>query len=245
MLLGGSGCGKSTLLKTIVGLLPPLGGTVRIFGEDMATLDPAERNVLLRRTGMLFQYGALLGSLSIYENLALPVREATDLPEPVIAEMIRMKLALVGLPGIEQQMPSGISGGQRKRVGLVRASILDPELVFADEPSAGLDPVAAAGLDELLRNFQRHFDMSMLVVTHELDSIRLLADHIVMLDQGQVIAEGTYDQLIQSERPAVRDFFARTAPDYVEGNAGHSVVQAIEGGRGTTARASTNEGGGA
>lgn len=227
MLLGGSGSGKSTLLKTIVGLLPPLSGRVRLFGEDVGRLDPGQRAQLMVRTGMLFQYGALLGSRTVYENLALPVRERTSLPEPIIEEMIRMKLALVGLAGIEGSLPSGISGGQRKRVGLVRASLLDPELIFADEPSAGLDPVAAAGLDELLRNFQRLFDMSMVVVTHELDSIRILADHIVMLAGGAVLTQGTYHQLSTSTEPSVSDFFSRKAPNYVQGEQGSSVLQMI------------------
>ncbi len=229
VLLGGSGCGKSTLLKTIVGLLPPLSGRVRLFGEDVSKLEPNRRTQLLARSGMLFQYGALLGSQTIYENIALPLRERTRLPEPVIEEMIRMKLALVGLEGIENQLPSGISGGQRKRVGLVRASILDPELIFADEPSAGLDPVAAAGLDELLRSFQQLFEMSMIVVTHELDSIRILADHIVMLEGGAVLAQGSYEELASSTIPGVSNFFSRKAPDYVQGKSGQSVLQVVTG----------------
>lgn len=227
VLLGGSGSGKSTLLKTIVGLLPPLAGRIRLFGQDVQGLDSREHSELLARTGMLFQYGALLGSRSVYENIALPLRERTDLPEAIIAEMIRIKLALVGLEGIEERLPSGISGGQRKRVALVRASILDPEVIFADEPSAGLDPVAAAGLDELLRNFQKLFDMSMVVVTHELDSIRTIADHIIMLEAGSVLAQGSYEELATSRAPSVRNFFSRQAPDYAQSASGSSLLQMI------------------
>lgn len=227
VLLGGSGCGKSTLMKTIVGLLPPLAGRVTLFGEDLYALDPRDRARLLRRTGMLFQYGALFGSQTIYENIALPLREHANVPEPVIEEMVRMKLALVGLSGLSGRLPGDISGGQRKRVGLVRASILDPELIFADEPSAGLDPIAAAGLDELLRNFQRLFDMSMVVVTHELDSIRKLADRVVMLADGAVLAQGTLDDLGRSREPMVRDFFDRVAPEYAKKGGHTSVLDAV------------------
>lgn len=213
-LLGGSGSGKSTLLRTIVGLQPPLGGQVRVFGENLYELDEEERNACLRRTGMLFQYGALFGSRTILDNIALPLREFTALPEPVIYEMVLQKLALVGLEGLEQRLPSGVSGGQRKRVALARATILDPEIVFCDEPSAGLDPVVAAGLDSVLRRFQELFGMTMVVVTHELESIKILADRVVMLSQGRVIADGTVAQMFESEHPEVHAFFHRIAPDY-------------------------------
>lgn len=211
-LLGGSGSGKSTLLKTLVGLLPPLSGTVRLFGEDVYRLEDERRRELLRRTGMLFQYGALFGSQTVLDNVALPLREHTALPEPVIAEMVRMRLGLVGLEGLEGRLPADISGGQRKRVALARATILDPEIVFCDEPSAGLDPIVAAGLDETLRHFQQLFGMTLVVVTHELESIRFLADHVIMLANNAIEAQGTVAELSASERPQVRNFFHRVAP---------------------------------
>ncbi len=222
-LLGGSGSGKSTLLKTLVGLLPPLGGTIEILGTDPHELNEHEHSRLLRRTGMMFQHGALFGSQTVYENISLPLREHTDVPEPVIEEMVRMKLALVGLRGLEHRMPSDISGGQRKRVALIRASILDPDIIFADEPSAGLDPIAAAGLDHVLRRFQDLFNMTMIVVTHELESIEILADRVVMLEDGEVVTSGSVDELRDSEIESVRNFFHRNAPDYLESGRGASV----------------------
>ncbi len=211
-LLGGSGSGKSTLLRTIVGLQPPLSGTVRLLGEDVQKLDDRERRALMVRTGMLFQYGALFGSSTIMDNVALPLRQHTTLPEAVIVEMVRMKLALVGLDDLESRLPADVSGGQRKRVALARAAILDPEIIFCDEPSAGLDPVVAAGLDDVLRRFQRLFGMSMLVVTHELESIKMLADRVVMLDEGRVLAVGTVGELSDSPIQEVHDFFHRVPP---------------------------------
>ncbi len=214
-LLGGSGSGKSTLLRTITGLLPPIKGDVRLLGHDMYALTQVERSRLLQRTGMLFQYGALFGSRSILDNIALPLREHTSLPEPVIREMVRMKLALVGLEGLAHRLPSDVSGGQRKRVALARAAVLDPEVIFCDEPSAGLDPVVAAGLDEVLRQFQRLFGMSMVVVTHELESIKVLADRVIMLANNRIQAIGTVEELSASAIPEVHDFFHRVPPDYV------------------------------
>lgn len=225
-LLGGSGSGKSTLLRTIVGLLPPLSGEVRVFGVNLNELGEQERNAYLMRTGMLFQYGALFGSRSILDNIALPLREHTQLPEPVIEEMVLQRLALVGLVGLEKRLPSDVSGGQRKRVALARATILDPEIVFCDEPSAGLDPVVAAGLDSVLRRFQELFGMTMVVVTHELESIKVLADRVVMLSKGRVLAEGTIDEMMASRESEVYDFFHRVAPDYAE--EGTAVLDMVE-----------------
>lgn len=215
-LLGGSGSGKSTLLKTIVGLLPPLEGQVRLLGEDLYALTPEARAQVLKRTGMLYQYGALFGSRNIWENISLPLRQHTRLSEPVMREMVRQRLALMGLNGIEFRLPADLSGGQRKRVALARATIMDPEIVFADEPSAGLDPVVAAGLDALLRQMQRLFGSTMVVVTHELPSIRVLADRIVMLADGKVCAQGTLEEMEHSEEKTVHDFFQRVAPKYVD-----------------------------
>jgi phospholipid/cholesterol/gamma-HCH transport system ATP-binding protein len=197
-LLGGSGSGKSTLMRTIVGLQPPLSGTCTLLGHDLRELDEEARNAVLRRTGMLFQYGALFGSRSILENIALPLREFTSLPEPVIREMVIQKLA----------------------------PILDPEIVFCDEPSAGLDPVVAAGLDTVLRRFQELFAMTMVVVTHELESIKILADRVVMLSKGRILAEGPVNEMFQSDDPEVHDFFHRIAPDYAK--SGTAVIDTLE-----------------
>lgn len=213
-LLGGSGSGKSTLLKTLVGLLPPLAGDVRVLGERLYSLSHRRRAELLRRTGMLFQYGALFGSRTILDNVSLPLREHTDLPAAVVREMVRQKLALVGIEGLEDRLPADVSGGQRKRVALARAAIMDPEIVFCDEPSAGLDPIVAAGLDRTLRRFQELFGMTMVVVTHELESIKVLADRVIMLAGGVIQADGTVAELAERrDIPEVYRFFQRIAPE--------------------------------
>ncbi len=228
-LLGGSGSGKSTLLKTIIGLLPPIKGEVRLLGEDIYGMDDLTRASFMKRIGMLFQYGALFGSQSNLDNVALPLREHTNLPEEVVREMVRMKLELVGLKGLENRLPADVSGGQRKRVALARAAILDPEIIFCDEPSAGLDPIVAAGLDDVLRRFQRLFGMSMVIITHELESIKILADRVVMLADGKIQAVGTVDDLSQSDNERVYDFFHRIAP-HDDGEDGQgSVLERVSG----------------
>jgi phospholipid/cholesterol/gamma-HCH transport system ATP-binding protein len=211
VLLGGSGCGKSTLLRTIIGLLPPLAGEVRVFGQSIYDASPEDRNRLLGRTGTAFQQDALFGSMTIEDNVALPLRELTALPSAVICEMARMRLALVGLAGMERRMPAQMSGGQRKRAALARASILDPELMFCDEPSAGLDPVVAAGLDETILGFRKALGASLVVVTHELESIRAIADRAVMFAHGGIRAAGTIDELSGSRDPEVFGFFHRVS----------------------------------
>jgi phospholipid/cholesterol/gamma-HCH transport system ATP-binding protein len=208
-LLGGSGSGKSTLLKTVTGLLAPIAGEVMLFGEPFHQQDEAGQNAIRRRTGLLFQQDALFGSMSLLDNLALPLRELTHLPEPVIGELARMKLALVGLGGLVDRRPSQMSGGQRRRAGLARASVLDPELVFCDEPSAGLDPVVAAEIDELLLQFRDVLGITLVVVTHHLESIRAIADRAIMLGRGRIIAEGTIDELDRSSDEDVHAFFQR------------------------------------
>ncbi len=210
-LLGGSGSGKSTLLRAFTGLLPPLAGELRLFGEPLYELSADERRRLLHRTGMAFQQDALFGSMSVEDNVALPLRELTELPEPVIREMVAMRLHAVGLHGLDARAPATLSGGQRKRVALARASILDPELVFIDEPSAGLDPIAAAAIDEVLLAFRATLGITLVVVTHELESIRAIADRAVMLGRGRVIAEGTIDELSHSRDDTVYHFFHRIA----------------------------------
>jgi phospholipid/cholesterol/gamma-HCH transport system ATP-binding protein len=210
-LLGGSGCGKSTILRTIIGLQPPLAGEVRLLGQDLYALDPEARDELLRRTGTAFQQDALFGSMTVEDNIALAVRELTHVPAPVIREMVRMKLALVGLAGYEQREPISLSGGQRKRVQLARACIMDPEIVFCDEPSAGLDPVLAASIDETLDKLRSLLGVTLVVVTHELESIRAIADRAVMFAAGGVVARGTVEELERSRDTTVYNFFHRVA----------------------------------
>lgn len=208
-LLGGSGSGKSTLLRTVTGLIPPLAGSVLLFGELFHAIDEERQNRLRRRTGVLFQQDALFGSLSLLDNLALPLRELTSLPEPVVVELAVMKLAMVGMEEFVHRLPSQLSGGQRRRAGLARASILDPELVFCDEPSAGLDPVVAAEIDELLIQFRDVLGITLVVVTHHLESVRAIADRAIMVGRGRVIASGTIDELERSTDPDVYAFFRR------------------------------------
>lgn len=235
-LLGGSGSGKTTLLKTIVGLLDPLAGKVALLDQDIHALRGRDRQHLLRGVGMLFQHDALLASETLFDNVALPLRQHTSLGEPLIAEVVRMKLALVGIEGLEDRLPSEVSGGQRKRSALARAAVLDPAIIFFDEPTSGLDPVAAAGIEELLCDFRDYFGITMVAVTHELESIKRLSDRAVMLGGGRICAEGTVEELSRSEIDEVRDFFARTPAR--RGAGGPSVLERIEGERAKPAQAS-------
>ncbi|TNF38156.1 MAG: ATP-binding cassette domain-containing protein [Deltaproteobacteria bacterium] len=207
--VGGSGCGKSTLLRSIIGLLPPRQGHVRVLGEDPYAVDEDARARLLARVGFLFQNGALLNSLTVAENLAIPLRAHTRLPADVCAQIIAQKLALVGLAGTERLLPGELSGGMKKRVGLARALILDPPVVLCDEPSAGLDPVTAAQLDDLLVRARRLLGTTMIVVTHELPSIHTIADDVVMLADGGVRFAGPLADATASDDRHLRAFFGR------------------------------------
>lgn len=209
VILGGSGCGKSTLMKACIGLLTPQRGEIEVLGEPLHQLEGRERQRLLTRLGVLFQYGALLGSITIGANVALPLREHTDLPDDVIREMVRLKLAAVELSHAEHLLPSELSGGMRKRAALARALALDPELLFCDEPGAGLDPLTSAELDALLLRLRDRFGMAIVVVTHELLSIEKISDKLIYLAKGVPIADGTLDDLKNSEHEEVRAFFAR------------------------------------
>ncbi len=226
-LIGGSGCGKTTVIRTLVGLLPRLSGEVNVLGQDPAALDEEERILFLRRIGMLFQSGALLGSMTVGDNVALPFREHTSLPDSVIRRIVESKLAMVGLPNAASLMPAELSGGMRKRASLSRALAMDPDLLLCDEPSAGLDPIVAAGIDLTLRQLQHTLGMTMLVVTHELSSVALIADRVVMLDHGQVLAEGTVEEMKTHMNLLVRDFFARKPPADLP-RAGATLLQALE-----------------
>lgn len=213
VILGGSGCGKSTLLKHMIGLLKPTNGNIIINNKDITCLDEEGLNEIRKKIGVLFQGSALLNSMTIAENVALPLKEHTDLKESTIDIIVRMKLDLVGLSGFEDFYPSQLSGGMKKRAGLARAIALDPEILFFDEPSAGLDPVTAAGLDELIINLKNVFKMTIVVVTHEMPSVFKIADYVIMLDMGELIFKGNLDELKSSEHPKVRMFLERRVDD--------------------------------
>jgi phospholipid/cholesterol/gamma-HCH transport system ATP-binding protein len=209
VILGGSGCGKSTLLKHLIGLLKPTRGKILMFGKDITSMKEDELNEVRRKMGVLFQGAALLNSMTVADNVALPMREHTKLNESTIQIMVRMKLDLVDLSGFEKYYPSQLSGGMKKRAGLARAMALDPELLFFDEPSAGLDPVTAAGLDELILKLRNVFKMTIIVVTHELPSVFMIADYVIMLDAGEAIFSGTLDELKASDNTKIRMFLER------------------------------------
>jgi phospholipid/cholesterol/gamma-HCH transport system ATP-binding protein len=209
VILGGSGCGKSTLLKHLIGLLKPTKGNIFIHDKDITIMNEDGLNDIRKKMGVLFQGSALLNSMTILENVALPMREHTKLKESTMQIMVRMKLDLVGLSGFDAFFPSQLSGGMKKRAGLARALALDPELLFFDEPSAGLDPVTAAGLDELIRKLSKVFRMTIVVVTHELPSVFTIADYVIMLEKGEVIFAGTLDALKASDHPRIRMFLER------------------------------------
>ena len=211
-IIGGSGCGKSTLLRHLVGLNQPTAGTVKFFGQSFTDAGMAERRGLLQTFGMLFQGGALWTSLTLRQNVALPLEEYTRLSRREIAEIATLKLAQVGLAGFEDYFPAEISGGMKKRAGLARALALDPAIVFFDEPSAGLDPVTSRKLDELIRQIRDSFGTTIVVVSHELASIFELADRVVMLDRAQrgFIAGGRPRDLAAGSRdPRVLEFLRR------------------------------------
>ena len=209
VVLGGSGSGKSTLLKHVIGLLKPAEGGVRLLGCNLGQADEPERNAVLSRIGMLFQGGALLNSLTVADNVALPLRANSDLPPSVVREVVRMKLELVDLAHAIDLFPPELSGGMKKRAALARAMAFDPDVLFCDEPSAGLDPITAADLDQLLLGLRDRFGMAMVVVTHELASVETIADRVTMLDQGKVLVDGTLDEARHIDHPWVRSFFER------------------------------------
>ena len=213
VILGGSGCGKSTLLKHLIGLQKPTSGTVRVLGVNVTEASERELEDLYRQIGIVYQSGALFGSLTVAENVALPLLEHTRLDRRIIDISVRMKLGLVNLSGFEDRLPGQLSGGQMKRVAFARAIAMDPQILFCDEPSAGLDPRIGRGLDDLIRNLNAAFNMAIVVVTHEMESVRLIADQITMLAPmpggARVVFQGTYEQLKACEDPVVRDFVAR------------------------------------
>ncbi len=209
VILGGSGSGKSTLLRTLVGLERPSSGEIWIRGRNFAALSGADRDDLLKKMGMSFQGGALFGSMSVGENVSLPLREHTELDDVTIGIIVRLKLDQVGLSGFENYKPAQLSGGMKKRAAIARALAMDPEILFFDEPSAGLDPIIAAGIDELILKLKKAFRMTIVVVTHELASAFLIADRAIVLDKGVIVANGTMTELRASKHPRVRQFLDR------------------------------------
>ncbi|MHC1712912.1 MAG: ABC transporter ATP-binding protein [Solidesulfovibrio sp.] len=209
VILGGSGCGKSTLLRNIIGLIPIKSGSILLGGRDLIRLTTAERLDLRRRMGVLFQDGALLGSLKLGENIALPLRAHTELSDSLIEEVVRMKLRLVGLAEFIDYFPSELSGGMRKRAGLARAMALDPAVLLCDEPTSGLDPITAADMDQLILELRATFEMTIVVVTHDLDSLYAIADHVVVLDKGKMHYEGSLDGLAECDDPFIIQFLKR------------------------------------
>jgi len=206
VILGGSGSGKSTLLRMMIGSIPMDGGDIEVMGKSLCKLTPTELDDYRRSIGVLFQSGALYNSMSIAENVALPLREHTDLPEETIEILVKIKLELVGLREHSTKLPSEISGGMKKRAGLARALALDPKILFYDEPSAGLDPVTSAEIDELIIQLNEVLGVTSVVVTHEMDSAFRIADRMVLLDRGKFIVSGTPDEMKNSVDPLVRQF---------------------------------------
>ncbi|HZS82864.1 MAG TPA: ABC transporter ATP-binding protein [Stellaceae bacterium] len=206
--VGASGAGKSVLLRALVGLLRPSSGRITILGEDRAALGAEERRSFDARFGVLFQDGALFSSLSVAQNIQVPLREHLALSDALISELTRLKLAVVGLP-VEAALkyPAELSGGMRKRAGLARALALDPELLFLDEPTAGLDPIAAAEFDALIADLKRSMHLTVLMVTHDLDSLAAICDRIAVLVDRRLVV-GTLDELLQHPHPWIRSYFA-------------------------------------
>ena len=207
-LMGGSGSGKSTLMKTMIMLLRPVSGELHVLGKNLLTINHAEAADLQRRWGVLFQHGALYSSLTVMENVAIRLKEYTDLPAKLIREIVRMKINMVGLPDHAASLyPSQLSGGMIKRASLARALAMDPRLLFLDEPTSGLDPVGAEEFDNFILELRDMLDLTVVMVTHDLDSIWSIVDRFAVLGDKKVIAEGTLDEVIQKPHPVIQQFF--------------------------------------
>jgi phospholipid/cholesterol/gamma-HCH transport system ATP-binding protein len=206
VIMGGSGCGKSTLLRHLIGALKPNSGEILIQGKEITRMNETQLALVRRRFGMLFQTGALFNSLTVGENVALPIMESSDVASNIAELVVKMKLELVGLTGFEHLKPAEISGGMKKRVGLARAIALDPDLLFCDEPTAGLDPVMTAVVDHLLMDLTKKLGITAVVVTHDMTSAFRIASRMIMLFEGRVIAAGTPDEIKNNPDPVLRQF---------------------------------------
>jgi phospholipid/cholesterol/gamma-HCH transport system ATP-binding protein len=220
-ILGGSGSGKTTLLRSMMGLEKPVGGEIWIRGHDLCCISPGELAELRKKMGVSFQGGALFGSMTVGENVALPLREHTRLDDSTIEILVRLKLEEVGLSGYEDYNPAQLSGGMKKRAAVARALTMDPEILFFDEPSAGLDPIIAAGIDDLILKLKRAFKVTIVVVTHELASAFLIADRMVLIDKGNILAMGTPQELQASRQPRVRQFLDRVPDPEISADDGY------------------------
>jgi phospholipid/cholesterol/gamma-HCH transport system ATP-binding protein len=207
-IVGGSGTGKSVLLRAILGLIRPVAGRIEVLGKDVARLGPEARRQLERRWGVLFQDGALFSSLSVAQNIQAPLREHLRLSQTLMDEIAALKINMVGLdPSAGAKFPSELSGGMRKRAGLARALALDPEIVFLDEPTAGLDPIGAAAFDELIKTLTRVLGLTVVMVTHDLDSLHAICDRIAVLAERRVLVVGTMERMLGETHPWIREYF--------------------------------------
>ena len=207
-LVGGSGCGKSTLLREIIMLQQPVSGSIRVFGQEVIGLSDEQALPLRRRWGMMFERGALFSALTVAENVGMVLREHTELSADLIAEVAALKIALTGLPlDAGNKYPSELSGGMRKRAALARAIALDPELLFLDEPTAGLDPLSAVGIDELVRSLRDALGLTIMLVTHDLDLLWRVADRVAVLGEGHILGVGTMTELAKMDHPIIREYF--------------------------------------
>lgn len=216
-LVGGSGSGKSVLLRSVIGLLPIRSGTIEVLGTDLTRADENTRRITQRRWGILFQQGALLSSLSVLQNVQFPMREHLQLSKRLLQEMAEAKLDMVGLgPDDWNKLPSELSGGMTKRVALARALALDPELVFLDEPTSGLDPISAGDFDELIRTLQSTLELTVFMITHDLESLCAVCDRIGVLAQGKLVASGPMSAILQSDHPWVKAYFRGRRADVLQ-----------------------------
>lgn len=215
VIMGGSGSGKSTLLNTLLGLLRPTSGTVRILGQDLWGISDVERTQLRQKIGVAFQGGALFSSLNVLENILLPLREHTHLDLNTMRIMARLKMQVVNLAGFENLMPSELSGGMIKRAAFARAIVMDPRVLFCDEPSAGLDPIVASAIDDLILSLRDAMGMSIVVVTHELESAFRIADRICMLDRGHILMVGTVEEVRASTNERIQNLLNRRTEEEI------------------------------